>query len=415
MGGVPFSWWREPGVLHRFTCDLLAAELARLRPGRPAPVLPWAPELRLEEDLGADSLERLQLATALTEATHFRASGIGESLTAGRTVAEWTAAIAAGLDRFSAQFTFRTSGSTGHPKWCVHELASLEAEVAFLVTRLGGVQRVLGSVPSHHIYGFLFEVLLPLRLGAGYVDVRVLLPSQVADEAEPGDAIVAYPEFWRMAARSALAFRPGIIAVNSTGPCPAEAVDAVRAAGIHRFIDVFGSSETAGIGLRDDPAAAYELFPYWRRGDSDRELVRRMPDGTERTVRAPDELTWMDVRRVRPGGRAEGAVQVGGTNVFPQRVAALLAARPGVAAAAVRLMRPDEGDRLKAFIVPADPAADPAALVAELWAWIDASLTVPERPKSIATGPVLPSGTLGKLADWPIPAASDGLADGRIK
>lgn len=415
MVGVSNPWWREPGVLHRLCCDLLAAELARLRPGRTAPAVPWAPELRFEEDLGADSLERLQLATALTEATHFRESGIGEPLTTGRTVADWTAAIAAGLDRFSAQITFRTSGSTGHPKWCVHELASLEAEVAVLGTLLRGVKRVLGTVPSHHIYGFLFEVLLPLRLGAAFVDVRALLPSQVAAKAAAGDAIVAFPEFWRTAARSVPRFEPDVIAVNSTGPCPAEAVTAVRAAGIARFIDVFGSSETAGIGRREDPAAAYDLFPYWRRGGSDRELVRRMPDGTQRTFHVPDELTWVDAGHVRPGGRAEGAVQVGGINVFPRHVAARLAGRPGVAEAAVRLMRPGEGDRLKAFIVPVDPAADPAPLVAELWAWIDATLTPPERPKSIVTGAILPAGVLGKPADWPVPDPADGCAGGPAK
>jgi 4-coumarate--CoA ligase (photoactive yellow protein activation family) len=404
------AWWREPGVLHRFTCDLLAAELARLRPGRPAPPMPWSPELRLEDGLGADSLERLQLATALTEATHFRDSGIREPLTPGRTLADWTAGIAAGLDRFSAQITFRTSGSTGHPKWCVHDLAALEAEVAFLTTLFDGRTRVLGTVPSHHIYGFLFEVLLPIRLGAAYADVRALLPGQVAAGAAPGDVIVGYPEFWRIAARTVPRFAPRVTAVNSTGPCPADAVRAVRAAGVERFIDVFGSSETAGIGWREDPAAAYELFPYWRRGDSDRELVRRMPDGTEQTFAAPDELTWIDARRVRPGGRAEGAVQVGGINVFPQRIAALLAARPGVAHAAVRLMRPEEGERLKAFIVPADPAADPAPLVADVWAWVDASLTAPERPKSIVVGPALPTGALGKPADWPIPDPAGNAA-----
>ncbi len=100
-------------------------------------------------------------------------------------------------------------------------------------------------------------------------------------------------------------------------------------------------------------------------------------------------------------------VQVGGINVSPQRVAAALAQRPGVAQATVRLMNPDEGTRLKAFIVPREATADTAALEAELWTWIDEHLAAAERPKSIVFGNVLPVGPLGKAADWPIGVARD--------
>ena len=70
--------------------------------------------------------------------------------------------------------------------------------------------------------------------------------------------------------------------------------------------------------------------------------------------------------------------------------------------AAVRLMLPGEGSRLKAFVVPKPGVLDAAELQQQLRAWADAALTAPERPKAIRLGPALPRTAAGKLADWPL-------------
>lgn len=398
------AWWHRPGALHRFICDLIAAELVRLRPGYRPRDGPWEPHVRLAEDLGFDSLERLQLATAVAEATHFHSSGVDDSLLAVQTLGQWTQALALGLESFSAELTFRTSGSTGRPKWCLHRLADLEAEVELIAALLGGGGRLFSAVPSHHIYGFLFTILLPARLGCEAIDVRMLLPGGLAPRFASGDIVVGHPDFWRAYVRTAVPLGSPVTGVTSTGPCPLELARSVAARGL-RFVDVYGSSETAGIGWRDDPAAAYRLFDHWRRGAGDRELIRHSPGAPDRPFTVPDRLEWEGERFVRPAGRSEGAVQVGGTNVFPARIAELLASHPDVADAAVRLMRADEGDRLKAFIVPRRPNTDRATLLADLGVWIDARLTTPERPRSIVFGDRLPVGLMGKPADWPIAEA----------
>jgi long-chain acyl-CoA synthetase len=409
MSANDARWWDNRDALSRFVCDLVAGELGRLRPGRTPPAFPWALDARLEDELGADSLERFQLATALAEAIHLGRAGVDDSLLAKTTLAEWLETAACGLERFSAELTFRTAGSTGAPKWCVHELRDLEAEVAAHAELLAGARRVIGAVPSHHIYGFLFTILLPLRLDADLIDVRAHVPARLAGLLQPGDVVIGHPDFWRAFVRTVPSVGRGATGVTSTAPCPPDVARAVRAAGFERFVEVYGSSETAGIGWRDDPDAAYTLLGCWRRGATDGELVRADARG-EHVFAAPDHLVWEDARHLRPAGRLEGAVQVGGTNVFPDRIGALLRTHPGVAEAAVRLMRPDEGDRLKAFIVPR-AEADTANLRADLWTWIDARLTVPERPKSIVFGPHIPVGALGKHADWPIAGADPAAPD----
>jgi acyl-coenzyme A synthetase/AMP-(fatty) acid ligase len=102
-------------------------------------------------------------------------------------------------------------------------------------------------------------------------------------------------------------------------------------------------------------------------------------------------------------GRRDDAVQVGGMNVFPARVAHVLMLHPHVREAAVRLMRPDEGQRLKAFVV-AQPGTDVDALRAALPAWAAERLATPERPAAWTFGPRLPRQASGKCADWIIDA-----------
>ena len=64
-------------------------------------------------------------------------------------------------------------------------------------------------------------------------------------------------------------------------------------------------------------------------------------------------------------------------------------------------MRPEEGARLKAFVVPRPgwTAAGTDAQAA-LRAWIDQELAPAERPRAIRFGAYLPATPAGKPADW---------------
>lgn len=77
-----------------------------------------ADDLRVDLDLGADSLELMTLATAPAESVHLHESGIEDYLPALRTLGAWVDITATGLARYSERLTFRTSGSSGTPKPC---------------------------------------------------------------------------------------------------------------------------------------------------------------------------------------------------------------------------------------------------------------------------------------------------------
>jgi 4-coumarate--CoA ligase (photoactive yellow protein activation family) len=382
--------------------------------------------LQLDEDgLGLDSLDRMAVAAALSEALHLHENGIEDLLLAQRGFGEWVDTAAESLRRFDAALTFRTSGSTGMPKACRHTLAALQHEVealAGLPPLQGAVGRVLAAVPSHHIYGFLFTHLLPARLGAvATVDVRGLTAPVLRHQLRAGDLVIGHPAFWRLFAQhgGGTALPRGVRGVSSTAPCPDALARDLVDQGLDSLLQVYGSSETAGIGWRDGAGAAFALLPHWQRQDapaagSMATLLRSGPGGPFAPAALQDHLAWSDAGRFTVGSRADAAVQVGGVNVFPSQVRQCLCDHPAVADAAVRLMAPHEGHRLKAFVVPHAGADDDRhALRVELDAWVRVRLPAPARPRAIGFGPALPVDSRGKACDWTVrQPAGNGTAAG---
>ena len=398
------AWWQDRSAVERVVRDLVAAELALARPGRTLPAQSWPPGIDLARDLGADSLDLMGAATALGDLLGFGRAGMEDALLARPRLSEWIDAARASLARFDGELTFRTSGSAGMPKRCAHRLSGLWREVDELARLLPDRCRVLAAVPAHHIYGFLFTVLLPQAGGCSLpvLDLRGASPAALAGQLRPGDLVVAHPDYWRQVAALGVAFPADVVGVSSTAPCP-DAVARTLAEGGLRLLQVYGSSETAGVGWREAAGEAYRLFPYWRAVGDDA-LERDGEGGQAERFLLQDRLEWLDAARFLPSGRIDHAVQVGGTNVFPAYVGEVLAMHPAVGECHVRLMRPDEGTRLKAFVVPRADAGDAAALRQALSAWIAERLTPPERPAVVSFGPELPRQPNGKLADWIIDA-----------
>ena len=407
-GDLAAPWWADRRALLRFVADLVAGELAALRHDPLLLPTNWSGSLSLQHDLGVDSLELLQLAGSLADALQMQRSGVEDYLLARRTLAGWLDIATAALEQWDAELTFRTSGSTGEPKRCTHALAALEQEAASLAALFPDRRRLLLAVPSHHIYGFLFGVLLPRHLGLDpgqVLSVRARLPSQLARHTLPGDLVVGHPQFWQAAAGSDARFPGDVVGASSTAPCPDAVARQAEAAGLASLVQVYGASETGGLGWRASHRDAYRLLPYLERApDDEGALLRRGPGGETRTLRPQDGLVWCGADRFTLGARHDAAVQVGGINVFPERVRQVLLEHPQVEDAAVRLMGPGEGVRLKAFVVPRAGAGAAASFTQELRNWIDARLAAPERPKAITLGERIPRGALGKPADWSIGA-----------
>jgi long-chain acyl-CoA synthetase len=391
------SWWQAADSLSRFIADKVAGDLARLRPGeRLPPPASWQQDMELGHGgLGMDSLELVTVATSLTEVLHLHRSGIEDYLLMHRRLGDWTQIAARGLSVFDAELTFHTSGSTGTPKPCRHTLAGLEAEIRAQARHLGPVRRVIGMVPCHHIYGFLFTILLPRFLDISFVEARGRMPGRVAAEMEAGDLLVAVPEQWALIARTGPADLTGRAGLCSTGPLAPDLFTELIGRGLS-LTEIYGSSETAGIGWRCCPDEPFTLLEGLSLSADGSRLDRDWQGQGQDLL---DRVTLSGNGQFRLRGRRDSAVQVGGVNVFPEQVAARLRQHPDVTEAAVRPMTISDGLRLKAFIVPAS-AMGAESLRTRLTDWAQMNLKPEERPKSWTFGPALPTSALGKLCDW---------------
>lgn len=408
-------WWQLPATLERHVRDLLLAEMAQLRPaGWRWPRKSARGDVDLVQDAGADSLELLSLSALFTEALDLRTESELRHLHHAPTWQAWTRIARDRLSRDDSIMRFATSGSTGLPKRCAHRIDDLmdEMQAMIEVIRSDGhpLRRILLTVRTHHIYGFLFGCVLPAvaaldsEAAPTVVDLHGATPALARAIAQPGDVIVAFPDWWAASVLAPASWPPGVVGMSSTAPCPPAVSKAARERGLSRWIEIYGSTETAGVGWRDDPLAPFTLHRHWRRSAD--HLQRRGADGQwGHAQQTPDHLQWTDYRRFVPLARRDGVVQVAGINVDPKAVAARLMEHPAVEQAAVRPHPTPAGLRLKAFVVPHAQTGH-EELAHLLGDWCRAHLAPVARPCDIRVGSALPRNAMGKPTDWPVIGAS---------
>ncbi len=341
--------------------------------------------------LGLDSLERFAVAARINEFFALHRSGLEDNLLRAQTLADVVAVVDAGLEVSAEEVVFSSGGTVAAPRQYPHSSTALFQEAQELATHFSGTERVIVTIPVHHIYGFIFGVLIPHVLGVSVVDARWSL---LAGDNRPGsrDVVVAVPFLWEKFARTHHLWGAGYRGVTSTAAIPDVVARTISAGPASLLLEVYGSSETSGIGWRDhcrEGEAGFELFPWWE-PVADGAVLQRSPRGEILSI--PDNVTWLAPRRLIPQGRRDTSVQVGGHNVdlsaLRNRILELLP----VDDCALRL---DEYGRISAYMV-ASEQTDPAAMEQQL----ADILPDHELPRRISWGIEIPRDELGKLRSW---------------
>lgn len=322
-----------------------------------------------------------------------------------------------------------TSGSTGGPKVVELSAAALRASAAATHELLGGPGRWLLALPLTHVAGI--QVLARSAL-AGLDPVALDLrdgfrPELLIDGLAalgPGRRYLSLvpTQLHRVldspAATAALASADGLLL---GGAAASDAVLArARAAGV-TVITTYGMSETAGGCIYDGrplPGAGFRIRaddgriqlsgPMLARGYRGRpeESAQAFADGWFTTsdlgaVRADG--------RLRVLGRADDVVVTGGEKVVLGAVEASVAEHPAVReAAAVAVPDPEWGERIVAWVIPAQPAdaAAPDELIAAVRAHVRADLGKAAAPREVRVVAELPRLPLGKVDRGALRAAS---------
>ena len=342
-----------------------------------------------------DSLEQLTAARRVAEFFELEKAGTEELLLRRHLLSEWSGIVAQPYnDGTLGELWFHSGGTTGEPKVIHQSIARLHGEASELAALAPETRRIIALVPLHHIYGFLWGVLLSAKTNVPLVHGQPAIDT-VHHDLQTGDLVIGVPEWWHYLGRSGQDLPAGVTGVTSTAPTPAATIETLLAKGLNRMIEVYGSTETAGIGWRDNTADAFQLFSHWSRHDND-----HLQGQDRQLYEIPDIVEWPTEQSLKPVKRRDNAVQVGGVNVWPEKIRAFVEQHPQVEACAIRPMATDQGTRLKAFIVPVDKSRDEGEYRPVINGWLREQLPAAERPINLTIGHQLPRNEAGKLCDW---------------
>ena len=240
--------------------------------------------------------------------------------------------------------TVYTSGSSGEHVACPKTAGQLLGEAATLAATFSIPRgaRVAPMVPPHHIYGLLFGVLVPLVSGASfYRGTPLHVPEVLAALVGGVDVLVTVPAHLR----GLLVAKPGELppvprVFSSAAPLSPRVAAGVRERFGWTISEVFGSSETGGIGWRESggegpwtPLAGVEV------GESDDgRMTVRSPFVHPREAQpyvAADRVRALPDGRFEHLGRADGVLKIGGVRVSLAEVERRLHGIDGVRDAAV--------------------------------------------------------------------------------
>jgi hypothetical protein len=239
--------------LMRVIAGILADEISR-ETRRSPPIgetLAWNAETSLDEDgVGLDSLLRLQAAGRVADFFALRDVGYEDYLLVRKTLGDWAKIVEMSWAVKHETVTFRTSGSTGPGKACTHPFSQLVTEAVTLARIAGRPKRIVSLVAPHHIYGFLHTVVSSAALGLEWVDLRAVAPGSRLTRLRDDDLVVATPFAWKMIADEGGRFEGHVMGMTSTAPMSVELADRLAEMGLARLIEIYGSSETSGVGWR---------------------------------------------------------------------------------------------------------------------------------------------------------------------
>ncbi|MGM0534395.1 MAG: hypothetical protein ACQERK_07885 [Campylobacterota bacterium] len=210
---------------------------------------------------GLDSLSLVSLATTVGDYFGVTHSGLEENFIRYRDLVSWVDIVCDSLDEYNEGITFSTSGTTGKPKKVFHSMQSLEREAAYLAKLLQGAKSINAFVRPHHIYGFLYSIILPKFMNL-QVSWNEPLPAKALFETPKDALLISTPALYDVISKKQGSFHPGITAVSSTQQLQMQTKDKLFERGIENIIEIYGSSQSLGVGYRRGRRECFTLFDY---------------------------------------------------------------------------------------------------------------------------------------------------------
>ncbi|WP_328696960.1 acyl-CoA synthetase [Streptomyces sp. NBC_00342] len=336
-----------------------------------------------------------------------------------------------------------TSGTTGPPKGAVLPRRAVAATLDALedAWQWTGDDVLVHALPLFHVHGLILGILGPLRRGGSVRHLGRFSTEGVARELESGGTMLfGVPTMYHRIAEAlaepaasgglAKALAGARLLVSGSAALPVHDHERIAAATGRRVIERYGMTETLmNTGVRADGEARPGTVGAPLRGvelrlvEEDGSALADPASIGEIQVRGPNLFTgylnrpeataaaltadgWFrtgDMATLDPDGyvrivgrKATDLIKSGGYKIGAGEIENALLDHPGVREAAVTgEPDPDLGERIVAWVVPADPASPPPA--DELAAHVAAQLSPHKRPRTVRYLDELPRNDLGKI------------------
>jgi acyl-coenzyme A synthetase/AMP-(fatty) acid ligase len=162
--------------------------------------------------------------------------------------------------------TLFTSGSTDTPKPINKTLQLLDNEIQQLELLWGEKVKdseCYSTVSHQHIYGLLFRVLWPLCSGRAFSQTNFIYPEQILSHhsSHPKTLVCSPALLKRLIDHEG--YNEYQVVFSSGGPLAIEGADQSEAKLSSRPFEVYGSTETGGVGYRQqtEPRSLWTFFP----------------------------------------------------------------------------------------------------------------------------------------------------------
>jgi acyl-coenzyme A synthetase/AMP-(fatty) acid ligase len=250
-----------------------------------------------------------------------------------------------------------TGGTTARPKFWSKSAANLFGEALYQarIWQVAEEDRLLSTAPPHHIYGFLFSVLLPLVAGAGVAFETPSFPEEIRQElsAFSPSILVAIPMHYRILNGGDIPATHLRLALSSAGRLdPEDGAYFYDHTGIP-VTEIYGSTETGGVAARRRTRDAESLVPFevlnWkilqgRLSVRSPFLSPELPLDADGYYLTADRVRQAELAGFTLLGRADGIVKIGGKRVDLEEVREKIRALPRVSDA-VLIVLADNGGR----------------------------------------------------------------------
>jgi malonyl-CoA/methylmalonyl-CoA synthetase len=336
-----------------------------------------------------------------------------------------------------------TSGTTGPPKGVLMPRRAIASNLDALADAWAWTEadRLVHALPIFHVHGLVLGLLGPLRRGGHVRHLGRFSPEAVAEAVAEGDTMLfGVPTMYHRLAQlaeddpeAARALGRARVLVSGSAGLPAATFERIARATGQRVVERYGLTETImNTAVRADgerrsgevgrPLEGVEVVVRLDEADEGGEVpedgetigeihVRgpnlflgylNRPDATAEAVRDGWFATG-DLATVAPDGylrivgrRSTDLIKTGGYKVGAGEVESALLEHPAVSEVAVTAAPDDDlGERIVAWVVPADGSASPSER--ELADHVAATLAPHKRPREVRFLGELPRNAMGKV------------------